>query len=100
MRVSHGLSRDMGRSDVEVTEICRLELEKFFPGFSSWIEEVHVMHHPYAVPFHLPGHQARAAAFLRHADARKGVSFCGDYLTGGFMEAALWSAARAANRHA
>jgi protoporphyrinogen/coproporphyrinogen III oxidase len=87
------------RSDSDVAEICRVELETFFPGFSSWIEEVHVMRHPYAVPFHPAGHQARAADFLRRADARMGVSFCGDYLSGGFMEAALWSATRAASRH-
>ncbi len=88
------------RSDADVAEICRLELEGYFPGFSSWIEEVQVVRHPYAVPFHPAGHQARAAHFLRCVDARKGVSFCGDYLTGGFMEAALWSATRAAGRHA
>jgi protoporphyrinogen/coproporphyrinogen III oxidase len=88
------------RSDADVAEICRLELERFFLGFSSWIEEVHVMRHLYAVPFHPAGHQARAADFLRRADERKGLSFCGDYLSGGFMEAALWSAFRSANRNA
>ena len=88
------------QSDTEVAETCRRELESHFPGFSSWIAEVRVARHPYAVPFNPVGHQQRAAEFLRCADNRKGVSFCGDYLTGGFMEAALWSAARAASRHA
>jgi len=90
----------VNRSDTDVVEVCRLELEEFFRGISSWVEEVHVMRHPYGVPFHPAGHQERAADFLRRVDARKGVSFCGDYLSGGFMEAALWSATRAANRHA
>ena len=55
--------------------------------------------HACAVPLHPLGHQRRTLAFLRLADARKGVSFCGDYLSGGFMEAALWSAERAAARN-
>jgi protoporphyrinogen oxidase len=82
-------------SDTGVIARTRQELETFFPGMSDWIEEVHVTRHPYAVPFHSTGHQARTIEFLRSADARKGVSFCGDYMTGGFMEAALWSAERA-----
>jgi protoporphyrinogen/coproporphyrinogen III oxidase len=88
-----------GLPDGEIIDRCRQELEVFFPGVSSWIEEAHVTHHPYAVPLHRVGHQRRTIAFLRDVDARKGVSFCGDYLTGGFMEAALWSAERAAARH-
>jgi protoporphyrinogen oxidase len=88
------------QNDSDVVESCRRELETCFPGFSSWIEEVHVARHPYAVPFNPAGHQQRAADFLRCVDQRKGLSLCGDYLTGGFMEAALWSATRAASRHA
>ena len=60
-----------------------------------WIEEVPVQRHPYAVPFHPVGHQERAQAFVRCAD-RRGVSFCGDYLSGGYLEPTLWSAERAA----
>jgi protoporphyrinogen oxidase len=85
--------------DAAVADRCRLELEAFFPGLSSWIEEAHVTRHAWAVPLHRVGHQRRTIEFLRLADVRKGVSFCGDYLTGGFMEAALWSAERAARRH-
>jgi protoporphyrinogen oxidase len=87
-------------SDNETIERCRRELDPYFPGLSNMIEEAHVTRHPYAVPFHSQGHQARTLEFLRSVDARKGVSFCGDYMTGGFMEAALWSAARAATRSA
>jgi protoporphyrinogen oxidase len=87
-------------NDTETIERCRRELEPYFPGLSNMIEEACVTRHPYAVPFHPPGHQARTLDFLRSADARRGVSFCGDYMTGGFMEAALWSAERAAARTA
>jgi len=86
-------------SDSDTIERCRHELEPYFPGLSNMIEEAHVTRHLYAVPFHPPGHQARTLEFLRSADGRKGVSFCGDYMTGGFMEAALWSAERAAARN-
>jgi len=87
-------------SDNEVIERCRPELEAYFSGLSNMIEEAHVTRHPFAVPFHPTRHQARTVEFLRSVDARKGVSFCGDYMTGGFMEAALWSAERAAARNA
>jgi oxygen-dependent protoporphyrinogen oxidase len=90
-------SKSLGaRSDADIVDATRRELEAFFPHLSDRIEEAHVTRHPYAVPFHPVGHQARTIEFLRSADARKGVSFCGDYLSGGFMEAALWSAERAA----
>jgi oxygen-dependent protoporphyrinogen oxidase len=85
--------------DSDAIDRCRREVEAYLPGFSSWIEEAHVTHHPCAVPLHGIGHQRRTIEFLRSADTRKGISFCGDYLTGGFMEAALWSAERAVRRH-
>jgi oxygen-dependent protoporphyrinogen oxidase len=88
-----------GLADAAVIDRCRTEMENYLPGLSSWIEEAYVTRHPYAVPLHRVGHQRRTIEFLRLADARQGVSFCGDYLTGGFMEAALWSAERAAQRH-
>jgi protoporphyrinogen/coproporphyrinogen III oxidase len=86
-------------TDSEVIARCRTDLEHYFPGASAWIEEAHLTRHRYAVPFHTVSHQARTLEFLRAADTRKGLSFCGDYLSGGFMEAALWSAERAARRN-
>jgi len=85
-------------SDGDVADRCRREMEDFIPGFSSWIEQAHVTRHPAGVPWTPVGHSARALAFLRSADARPGVSFCGDYLSGGYLEPALWSAERAASR--
>lgn len=90
----------VGLTDDEVIDVCRKELEEFFPGFSNWIEEAYVTRHPFAVPFHPVGHQERAIKFLDGVDRRKGVSFCGDYLSGGYVEPALWSAERVAARHA
>lgn len=87
-------------SDNDMIERSRRELEPYFPGLSNMTEEAYVTRHPYAVPFHTPEHQSRTAEFLRNVDSRKGLSFCGDYMTGGFMEAALWSAERAAARDA
>ena len=86
-------------SDSEIVEACQRDLALFFPGLSDWIEEAHVTRHACAVPLHRAGHQRRTVEFLRSADARRGVSFCGDYLSGGFMEAALWSAERTAQRN-
>jgi len=88
-----------GLPDGDVAERCRHDVETFFPGLSDWIEDVHVTRHVHGVPLHGVGHQQRSIDFLRLADGRKGVSFCGDYLSGGFMEAALWSAERAVRRH-
>jgi protoporphyrinogen oxidase len=84
--------------DGEIFETCLRELEVFFPGLGPWIEEAHVTRHPCAVPLHRIGHQRRTIEFLRSAETRRGLSFCGDYLSGGFMEAALWSAERSAQR--
>jgi protoporphyrinogen oxidase len=89
----------VARSDADVIDTTRRELDTYFPGLSERIEEAHVTRHPYAVPFHGVGHQARTLDFLHSADARNGVSFCGDYMSGGFMEAALWSAERAAQHN-
>ncbi len=92
-------SRELvGRSDGEIIDACRAELDARFPGFSSWIDEAHVTRHARAVPFHPVGHQGRATRFIEAVDAR-GVSFVGDYLSGGYLEPALWSAERAALRH-
>lgn len=94
-------SKDLvGLSDDAVIDVCRKELDQFFPGFSSWIEEAHVTRHPFAVPFHPVGHQAKAIEFLANVEKRAGVSFCGDYLSGGYVEPALWSAEEAAAKHA
>jgi protoporphyrinogen oxidase len=84
-----------GCSDEDIIKLCTDELEDIFPGFGSWIEEVHITRHPYGVPFHSVGHVQKACDFMKRMDRRK-VSFCGDYFSGGYVESALWSAERAA----
>ncbi len=90
----------VAQNDTEVAETCRRELEAYFPGFRRGSRRSTSRAIPTPCPFNPVGHQQRAADFLRRVDNRKGLSFCGDYLTGGFMEAALWSATRAATRYA
>ena len=82
-------------TDDEVTSLCIAEIEEIFPGFGSWIEDVHITRHQYGIPFHSTGHVKKSVEFMRNMDRRK-ISFCGDYLSGGYMESALWSAERAA----
>lgn len=86
-----------GVSDESVVRLCMDELELLFPGFTGWVKDIAVTRHPYGVPFHPPGHNRAARAFLANVDSR-GLSFCGDYLSGGYMESALWSACRAADK--
>ena len=82
-------------SDDEIIALCLSEIEEVMPGFTSWVEHTHITRHEVGVPFHSTGHAQKARAFLHRAD-RRGISFCGDYLSGGYMESALWSAERAA----
>ena len=84
-------------TDDMIIALCIKELDLVFPGFPGWIEDILVTRHPFGVPFHPPGHNLSAREFL-HGTDKRGVSFCGDYLTGGYVESALWSAWRAANR--
>jgi protoporphyrinogen oxidase len=84
---------DMSRD--EIIALCTAEMEEVFPGFSSWIEDIHLVRHEYGVPFHSIGHVKKAVDFREKTDRRQ-ISFCGDYLSGGYVESALWSAERAA----
>jgi protoporphyrinogen oxidase len=86
-----------GGSDESVIKLCMDEMEMLFPGFTGWIENIAVTRHPFGVPFHPPGRNRAARAFLMDADNR-GLSCCGDYLSGGYLESALWSARRAADK--
>jgi protoporphyrinogen oxidase len=74
------------------------ELEPLVPGLEGRVRHTHVRRIPRAVPQAPPGHDAAARRFLERIDARAGLSVCGDFLSGGYMEAALWSAERAVAR--
>jgi oxygen-dependent protoporphyrinogen oxidase len=84
-------SRLVSSTDSEITNRCLDELDGIFPGISSWVLDVCITRHARAVPFHPVSHQRRSLEFLQRLNG-KHLSICGDYLSGGFMEAALWSA--------
>ena len=79
-------------SDEEVVNACLDDIEPFFPGIRGWLEGFLVVRHPSGVPWFPVGQQAKARAFLSDVSRRQGVSFCGDYLSGGYLECALRSA--------
>jgi len=85
-------------TDSAVIDECLRDTEEHIPGIASWVEEAHLTRHASGVPQHPVGHHSRALQFLTSADRHLGVSFCGDYLSGGYMEPALWSAERLAAR--
>jgi protoporphyrinogen/coproporphyrinogen III oxidase len=87
-----------GVPDADVVSRCLAELDAHMPGLPSWVEEAHVMRHAGGTPQHSAGHHGRALAFLQSADRREGVSFAGDYFSGGYLESALWSAERVTAR--
>ena len=81
-----------GKSDDEIVASCVEELSPHFPDLSSWMDEAHVTWHPRGVPLFPVGQNGRAGRFLEASKKRSGISFCGDYLSGGYLECALWSA--------
>lgn len=87
-----------GMDDDAITAAVLEELGRFWEGIEGWVEHVEVTRHAVAVPFHPAGHHAAAKKFMASADAREGVSFCGDYLSGGYVEPAVWTAERAVSR--
>lgn len=85
-------------SDDEVVSTVVSELEVHFPDLKAMIEHTHVQRHAQSVPQAKPGHNAAARAFLKRVEQRKGIEFCGDYFSGGYLECALWSSERAVER--
>lgn len=87
-----------GQSDGEIIRQVTDELSASFGSLATSVHAARVTRHMHAVPQHPPGHQAKARAFLASLDQRQGISVCGDYLSGGYMECALWSAETAVKR--
>ena len=82
-------------SEADITRAASENIERFIPGFSSFIEGSAITHFKAAVPQSSIGHNSRALAFLDAIDKRPGITFCGDYFSGGYLECALWSVERA-----
>ena len=81
----------VNQSDADVIKAASENIERFMPGFSSFIEGSAITRHKAAVPQSSVGHNKRARDFLEAIDNRPGISFCGDYFSGGYLECALWS---------
>ncbi|WP_350333048.1 protoporphyrinogen/coproporphyrinogen oxidase [Coralliovum pocilloporae] len=82
----------MGLSDEILSMRVVGELDQHFPGLSGKVIETHVTRHARAIPQNPPGYQGQALKFLQAMNQRPGLHVCGDYLSGGYMECALWSA--------
>lgn len=82
-------------SDEQIIEAVVIELAENFPNLQQNIECFYIHRAAYAVPQTPPKHNAKAQMFLKQIDAHEGVDVCGDYLSGGYMECALWSSERA-----
>ena len=73
----------------------RRDIAPYLPQVDNSIEDYAVTRHYHAVPQSTVGHNAATLSFLDATDRRDGISFCGDYISGGYMESALWSVDRA-----
>ncbi len=80
------------KGDDEIVEEVRQALTPWFPDLGDWTESAHVTRHPCGVPLFPVGQNGRALGFVQTIGRRRGVSFCGDYLSGGYLECATWSA--------
>ena len=88
----------IGQSDEVIVQAVLDDLSPYFPKLKEQLEDAAVTRHPHAVPQSPVGHNQQALDFLAAADKRQGLSFCGDYLSGGYLECALWSVQRAVSR--
>lgn len=86
------------RTDDEIIEIAREDIEIMVPGFSNWIEDAMVVRHPYHVAEYHTGAYGRVARFQREAERWKGLSFVSDLFGSSCIEGAVLSAAAAVNR--
>jgi protoporphyrinogen oxidase len=90
--------RALAMAQDELVRIVLGDLEPGFPGIAMRVQHAHVHRIARALPQSPPGHNQAALRFLHAMDRRTGIALCGNYLTGGYMECALWSAERAVSR--
>ncbi|MDI6029283.1 NAD(P)/FAD-dependent oxidoreductase [Corticibacterium sp. UT-5YL-CI-8] len=86
------------KTDAEIIEQARTDLEDFFPGFSPWIEEARVIHHHRAVARYEPGMYRKVLDFKKKAEGFRGLSFAGTDYDSIHMESGVRSGQRAAAR--
>ncbi|GAA0465613.1 protoporphyrinogen oxidase [Parasphingorhabdus litoris] len=88
----------LSKTDDELAQIARRDVAQYLPHVDNHVEGYAVTRHQHAIPQSSVGHNERTLTFLNSVDQRPGVSFCGDYMSGGYMESALWSVERAIKR--
>ena len=93
--VSPASEKLIGATEAEIITAASENIERYIPRFSSFIQGTAITYHEAAVPQSSIGHNDRALKFLEAVDKRSGISFCGDYFSGGYLECALWSVERA-----
>ncbi|MFW7354787.1 MAG: protoporphyrinogen/coproporphyrinogen oxidase [Brucella sp.] len=88
----------MHKSDAFIIDRARVDLEAFFPGFSDWIDEAHVVRHNWGLARYEPGMHRKVLDFKRLAETFKGLSFAGTDYDSIHMESGVRSGQRAAAR--
>lgn len=85
-------------SDDEIVAATVRDLETIMPGAGKWVEGSEVTRFMQAIPQATVGHDRSSRMFLELVDTYEGVGFCGDYLSGGYVECAIWAAEREIRR--
>lgn len=85
-------------SDAEVIAQAQRDLDVFFPGFASWIEEARVQRHPWGVARYGRGMHRKVLEFKAYAEGLRGLSFAGTDYDSIHMESGVRSGLRAAQR--
>ncbi|TGS87436.1 FAD-dependent oxidoreductase [Mesorhizobium sp. M3A.F.Ca.ET.174.01.1.1] len=88
----------LGRSDTDLIELARKDLEDFFPEFPAAIEEAHVVRHHWGLARYEPGMHRKVLDFKASAERLRGVSFAGTDYDSIHMESGIRSGQRAADR--
>lgn len=86
------------QSDATVIAQALNDVEVFFPGISSWVEEARVQRHTWGIGRLAPGQHAKILKFKREAEAFHGISFAGNDYDGVHMESGVRGGIRAAER--
>jgi protoporphyrinogen/coproporphyrinogen III oxidase len=86
-----------GKTDAELIEIAKKDVETYMPGISECIESASVQNHPHAVSRYPVGSYDLACK-IKAKSYGDGVSFVTDFTGGGYMEAAMISARSAVDK--
>lgn len=85
-------------TDADVVTKALSDMDAFFPGIASMLDEVKVQRHHWGLGRLSPGQHAKILAFKKHAEQLQGVSFASNDYDGVHMESAVQSGLRAAER--